>query len=456
MLGDLREKLEPIGRLDVLDSVGARALKYYEGQDKESLSDTALTQRSKALTLMGEMANTRGDLNGALARYREAKEGTAEAVHRAPDNPQNLFEHAQNVYWVGYIDYQRGRLDEAEAAFGDYGKLADRMIALAPQKPEYRLERIYADAALGAVLMDQRRYRDGANNFQGLLERIEALASANPGKLDYQKNLSNTLAWLSEAREYSGQLDEALAHRERQLQLVARLWASNPGDTYFKRDELAARRSLTRLFASRGQMREAFEQASLNSAVLSFLVKIEPDNTEWAQTGARVSLEQAELQLAAGRTAEARAAAGTGCAAARELVQRDRTVEMWRTDLQLRCATIRAQIALRTGATAGALAEARQLLVLTRAERDPVKRALFTAKANLLLGAALRASGQHDAARGAWQTAAAAWPKGIEETPHELARKAMLFDLVGRDSGSIRKRLAAIGYRHPDYITKAF
>jgi hypothetical protein len=34
MLGDLREKLEPIGRLDVLDSVGARALDYYEKQDK--------------------------------------------------------------------------------------------------------------------------------------------------------------------------------------------------------------------------------------------------------------------------------------------------------------------------------------------------------------------------------------------------------------------------------------
>ena len=29
MLGDLREKLEPVGRLDVLDAVGARALAYY-------------------------------------------------------------------------------------------------------------------------------------------------------------------------------------------------------------------------------------------------------------------------------------------------------------------------------------------------------------------------------------------------------------------------------------------
>ena len=39
MLGDLRSKLEPLGRLDVLDSVGARALAYYQSQDKGSLSD---------------------------------------------------------------------------------------------------------------------------------------------------------------------------------------------------------------------------------------------------------------------------------------------------------------------------------------------------------------------------------------------------------------------------------
>ena len=70
MLGDLRSKLEPLGRLDVLDSVGTRALAYYQAQDKESLSDESLAQRSKALTLMGEIANTPGNLGTAQRLYR--------------------------------------------------------------------------------------------------------------------------------------------------------------------------------------------------------------------------------------------------------------------------------------------------------------------------------------------------------------------------------------------------
>ena len=84
MLGDLRDKLAPLGRLDVLDAVGGRALGYYEKQDKGALSDEALAQRSRALTLMGEIANTRGDLDGALRRYREALAGTGEALRRKP------------------------------------------------------------------------------------------------------------------------------------------------------------------------------------------------------------------------------------------------------------------------------------------------------------------------------------------------------------------------------------
>src|SRR5688500_16680325 len=130
MLGDLRAKREPSGRLDVRDSVGTRALAYYQAQDKGSLSDESLAQRSKALTLMGEIANTRGNLDAALRLYREALASTSEALKRAPEDPQRLFDHAQNVYWVGYIDWQRGRIDRAAMAFREYRRLAQAMIAV--------------------------------------------------------------------------------------------------------------------------------------------------------------------------------------------------------------------------------------------------------------------------------------------------------------------------------------
>ncbi len=39
MVGDLKAKLEPIGKLDALDGVGSRVLAYYKNQGASELSD---------------------------------------------------------------------------------------------------------------------------------------------------------------------------------------------------------------------------------------------------------------------------------------------------------------------------------------------------------------------------------------------------------------------------------
>jgi len=453
MLGDLRDRLEPLGRLDVLDSVGARALKYYEKQDKEDLSDAALAQRSKALTLMGEIAQKRGDLNGALARYQEATASTAEAVRRVPDNPQNLYDHAQNVFWVGYIDYQRGNLDKAAAAFREYRRLADRMVALAPGNADYQLESISANTNLGTVLMDQRRYRAAAEVYQRSLALTEALSAKDPSNKDYQGKLSNTLAWLADAREYSGQLDEALAHRQRQLTLLSRLWLANKGDTAIRRDELTARRAIARLFASRGKLPQALEQARNASTVVDWLAKTEPQNTEWMQAGAQANFERAGLEFAAGNIAEARSATMAACNAAARLIARDSSVTMWRTGLQIRCLRAKSRIALGAGAADEAANLARQGLALARTEKNEVDRAFALAAAELTLGDALKQAGQADAAHGAYERALGSWPKNVEERPRELADHAILLRRLGLQDNArkLGERLAAMGYRHPDY-----
>ncbi len=87
MLGDLKGKLEPIGRLDALDGVGARVLAYYQKLGTTDLSDAALSQRSRALNLMAQVADARGDQDGSLRLYREAMAGTARGDQAQPRGP---------------------------------------------------------------------------------------------------------------------------------------------------------------------------------------------------------------------------------------------------------------------------------------------------------------------------------------------------------------------------------
>ena len=456
MLGDLRSKLEPLGRLDVLDSVGARALRYYQGQDKGSLSDEALAQRSRALTLMGEIANKRGDLDGALRLYREAFAGTAEALRRDPDDPQRLFDHAQNVFWVGYIDWQRGRLAEAERAFRAYKALARRLLAIDPDKPEWRLESKYADTNLGTVLMQQHRFEEAAQVFEQSLATAEALAANEPNNAAYQSALIEALAWLAGARASEGRLEEALAQRERQLALLQLLTTSHPDDTELSRKALTAHRAMSRLLAYRGDLDGSRDHARRAVRHADALVGTEPGNTEWLESSARARLDLGSVLRLARDYGEAGAAVRAGCDTGSRLIARDRTVRTWNVDLRLICLSERARLALATGAPLEASSLASVAVAVAEGPHGTTgaEALIARAKAHQLAGDVFAALGEPEAALRSWRRAAAIWPRNAALVPSDLATHATLMRSVGDLAVARRSeaRLDAMGYRHPDYL----
>lgn len=454
MLGDLKDKLEPIGRLDALDAVGSRALAYYQRQDKGSLSDESLAQRAKALTLMGEIANTRGDLNGALSRYQEALASTREAVRRHPDDPQRLFEHAQNVYWVGYIAYQRGQLPAAGERFREYRRLADRMVELAPDEKDYRLEQVYSNNNLGAVLLDQRRYREMAQSFQASLGSAEALAAADPRNVDYQKSVINILGWLADAHEYSGSLEQALAERERQLRLLTDVQRIDPRDTETPRDIMTARRSIGRLLASRGDLAGGIRESLAGVAISDSLFAIEPANTEWLQANASGRYDLAELQLAANQTEAAAATIRSYCDIAERLLARDSSVADWKSRFNAGCLELRARVALAQRSPQEAFDLAQRSLAAARLSPNGTERGVLTFRAMYIGGNALAALGRRDESARWWKAALQGIPKSIELRPSEQGTIAALKLRLGDRGGAqpLISSLSEIGYRHPAYV----
>lgn len=453
MLGDLKDKLEPIGRLDALDAVGSRALAYFEKQDKSELSDEALAQRARALTLIGEIANTRGDLEGALKRYREAFASTAEAVRRYPDDPQRLFDHAQNVYYVGQISYQRGALKDAEAAWREYKRLANRMVALAPDNNDYRLEQVYSNNSLGAVLWDLRRYREAVATFEASLATAEALAAAEPRKRDYQLRVSNVLAWLADNREYSGMLEQALADRERQLRLLTDLQRSNPGDMELQRDMMTAHRSIGRLLASQGDIAGGLKESLLGVGISEALFRVEPENTEWLQANATGRFELADLQLSAGDSAAAASTARAACDITDRLLRRDSSVADWKSKFRVNCLTLRARLALAQGNASGAVQLAKDAVAAARTSPKPIDRGMLGMVAMSIGSAALAQQGRREESVGWAKDALRSIPAGADLKPREAVDVALLKLRVGDVSGArqLAARLTQLGYRHPAF-----
>jgi len=450
MLGDLRQKLEPIGRLDALDGVGSRALEYFQDQDKFELSDDALMQRSKALTLMGEVANLRGDLNGAEGRYREAMAGTAEMLRRKPDDPERLFEHAQNVFWVGEVARQEGKARQAEAAMREYKRLADRMVALEPGNPKWRMETKYADSNLGIILYDQRRYPEAARQLQHALTTVETLAASDPANQEYQKSMLESLAWVADAQSGQGLLDESIAKRERQVSLIEDLRRRYPSDVEYRQKAIPAHRALGRLLISRGETDAGLEHLRTAVAIGEALIPTEPGNMIWLQFTAGAQLDLASALLATGKAEEASAQTRAACDLVDRLAARDASA-MERRSLQVDCLSERARIALEAGARGEAAGLAQRALAAARANQgaDPIDNRLAIAGAYKLIGDIQNRSGDRRGAQAAWQSALAIWPKGLSETPRQMAVRAEILVALGRtaEAKPLNDRLSAIGYR---------
>jgi len=92
MIGDLRKKLQPVGRLDVLDGVGAKALAYYAAQDLGSLDADSLGRRARALHMIGDLAQQRGQFDEAVRDFQQAADTTSRLLQQHPDDPQRIFD----------------------------------------------------------------------------------------------------------------------------------------------------------------------------------------------------------------------------------------------------------------------------------------------------------------------------------------------------------------------------
>lgn len=450
MLGDLKDKLEPIGKLDALDGVGTKVLQYYGQQDMSELSDAALLQRSRALSLTAQVAFMRGNLVSARGLYEEALAGTAEAIDRSPDDPQRLFDHAQNVFWIGEIARARGQTKQAETAYREYKRLAARMVQIEPDNLKWRMETQYAAIDVGMVLMSQRRFSEAGRNFQGALGPMESLAALDSNKMEYQKELSNLLAWLADAKSAEGQIDAAIAIRERQLAFLERLLERGARDVELGQQKIPAYTGLALLQTSRGEREKALGNLQLAAAEADRLIPVEPDNAIWKSFAAQARLEFGRALLSLGRREEAGREIQNGCEIASALRGHGPGLAH-SSRLETDCLELRARWALTSGNAATALLLADNAVKSARRERsgDLIADRFRIAAAYLLLGDVQSRAGNSKAAEQAWNAGYGQLERNLVERPRELAVHMQLLQRLGRavEARPLESRLFSIGFR---------
>lgn len=446
MLGDLRSKLEPIGRLDALDGVGSRVLAYYKKQDASELSDAALLQRSRALNLMAEVAYMRGNMAEADGLYRQAKAGTEEAVRRSPDDPNRIFDLAQNVFWLGELARFRGDADAALANYTEYKSMGDRLVSLQPDNLKWRMEALYGVEDVGIALYNKRRFADAARQFSSSLGPMQSLVSVDPTNEIYQSELPKLFAWLADAERSLGNLDAAIVARQKQIALLDAAISRGASDVDFRAQLIVAHQGLANLLIAHGDPEHAIAEFQAAVGQGRQLMPVEPTNKLWKSATAGAGLDFARALLSQGRTAEAAEEAQSACALVGALNGRNPTTPKLTTCLKIRARLV---LAARDYSQASELAQRALASARTERSEDPVASRYGIASAYRLLGDVRHAMGDEGGANEAWSNALSAIPRVAAETPPEIDEHAVILQRLGRaaEAQQIASRLAAIGYR---------
>lgn len=299
MLGDLRGKLQPIGKLDVLDAVGDQAMDYFAALGGRG-SDQEMLARAMALRQIGEVRFSQGRLEPALAAFRGSLD-QAQALHdQAPGNNDYLFELGQAEFWVGYVAWQRNDLDGAEDALQRYMQRSRELLAREPKNRDYQLELSYAYSNLGSVA---RERGDGVNAlaaFERSIAIARTLLEEQPDDEGLRFDLAEGLSWVGSVLLDLGRLHDSERVFRETFALLSQLHALGVNPHYgYKLVDVGI--FLARINLHLGQLEQAGELLEQSVAVGERLVKHDPTNGSWGRALYVAWRIQAERALAMGQ-----------------------------------------------------------------------------------------------------------------------------------------------------------
>lgn len=282
MLGDLKKRLEPIGRLDVLDDVGGRALAYFDALPESDRGSAALARRAETLRQIAEVRLEQGDPKGAAKLLAEGREISRELLMREPAVPAWLRLEAVLRVTESAVLRSQGKLAEALLEADGGTRTLEKLTTEAKEPSAVAsLLRAYSQTALlkriagnlDGALVESRKAADLAGK---LLEKDPP----NPNWLDA---LAASHGRMGGVYRMKGDTASALSEYAECARLLARRLESDPADTRVKAELAVNFSHQGAVLVAAGRFDEALHANREHLRRMQELTEIDPGNTSWQQ-----------------------------------------------------------------------------------------------------------------------------------------------------------------------------
>jgi tetratricopeptide (TPR) repeat protein len=453
MVGDLRERLTPIGRLDVLEDVGTRALAYFATVAPGDLTDEELTRHAQVLTQIGEIRMSQRQYDDALTAFRQAAHRAAELARKEPGDGKRLFRRAQAEFWMGYVDWRRGDIESAHGWLTRYRDSALGLVKLAPDRTEWIQEVAYGHHNLAVLEFESANLEAARHGFESELAVLTELDRSHP-ELDLGGNIADAISWLGNIAYSGGALADAKAHFQRSADQLERIFRADPENAHKRYDHAHALLWVSDVASVTDDVDGAIRLVDRALGEFNELSRLDPQNKEWLRASAHSRISRGYLLASVGDASSARKHADDARAVL-ELLLKEENSDLKTREQLARAYYLRALADYAAGDIAAALRaneaaiENLQTLEATTELTDR-HRGIF-GSVQVLQGRLRTAVGDRSAAQAHWQRAIGLLKKtAATATSPDLSDplvRALTYANLPEEARQVRDRLETSGYR---------
>jgi len=281
VLGEFVDKLRPLGKLELLDSVSKRALSYLSNPALAIDSDQALAQRAKSLQLISEVRIARSDPIGANTALLSGRAILQRQLQARPSDMGLLKSAGENAFWLGQIHFEQKEWDHAQQYFGEYLTYANRQSAASPDDIGGWIEQSYAHNSLGTLALQRSDARSAASEFElSVALKTRAFEHA-PKDKQLAADLADSLSWQATSQVQLGKLAQAEVLYGRALTLLRSLHDAYPEETLWIDQLTGAWSRQSELKQARGDATGSHKDAQQAFILLQNMVEKDPSNRNW-------------------------------------------------------------------------------------------------------------------------------------------------------------------------------
>jgi hypothetical protein len=278
LLDDFFVELEPVGRLDLVGDLAARALAYYSGLPAELRSGE--TERNRALALV-----RLGFVQRSVAKFDEAERTLTEAVailakaRAAGDaSESSSIGHSLGLSFLGRVHESKGSRLKALPVVEE----AERILAQRAAAPgaSVAVRRAYGTVTnyLGYLQVRTGKLEDGIRTLEGTRATYEGIDGLKLGDLGAAAAYAEATGWLMDALELAGRMEESRKVGQEAAQVASRVLEKRPGHMQALRSRALILSGLARNFGWSLEPGRALQFARAGAADWEALTRVDPGN----------------------------------------------------------------------------------------------------------------------------------------------------------------------------------